>query len=339
MRRMTAGGRRPEVIPEVVFGGRESGAVAGMGTEIRADTEGERGGAIRANGGGAAGSGTVIALLHANGFPPGAYGALGAALAPWGEVHAMAARPFWPGEPWEGFDDWRLLAEDALAWLDQVSSGAPVRAIGHSLGGVTWFYAALAAPERFESLVLVEPVFLPPAFLTGLSAGGSAELLRLPLVRGARQRRDHWPDRAAAFAHWRPKPVFARFGDAALWDYVEAGTVPHPDGRPGVTLACPRDWEARIYATPPLDVWDLLPRLTVPTLGLRGALTDTVFPEAWALWQRLQPGAAFRELPGLGHLLPLEDGAAVGAVIGDWWSAVSGKGRRDGPPEDPLPPR
>lgn len=330
MRGMTAGERRPEVIPEVVFGGRGIGAVAGIGTEIRAgagtgavsaaairsSAESEAGSALETESGGA-----VIALLHANGFPPGAYRALGAALAPYGAVHAMTTRPFWPNEPSEGLDDWRLLAEDALAWLDQVSPGAPVRAIGHSLGGVTWFYAALAAPERFESLVLVEPVFLPPALLAQLAAGGSAAVLRLPLVRGALQRREQWPDRAAAFAHWRPKPVFERFGDAALWDYVAAGTVPRAEGL-GVTLACPRDWEAQIYATPPLDVWDRLPELAVPTLGLRGALTDTIFPEAWALWQRLQPAATFRELPGLGHLLPLEDGAAVGAVIGDWWAGT-----------------
>lgn len=321
------------------------------------------------------GGGAPIALLHANGFPPGAYGALGRALAPWGELRGLRQRPLWPGEPSDGFVDWWPLAADALAWLDQISPAAPVRAIGHSLGAVAFFYAALTAPERFQSLVLIEPVFLPPALLARLAAAGPTAATHLPLVQGALQRRDHWPDRAAAFAHLRPKPVFGRFGDAALWDYVAAGTVPvgadavgavpvgsytvgsdtvgsdtvssdtvgsdtvgsdtvatsavgsaeaGPDrGGPvaGVTLACPRHWEARIYACPPLDVWDLLGGLTVPTLGLRGAETDTLTPEAWALWRELQPRASFRELVGLGHLLPLEDGAAVGAAIGAWWQA------------------
>lgn len=296
------------------------------------------------------GGGAPIALLHANGFPPGAYGALGRALAPWGELRGLRQRPLWPGEPSDGFVDWWPLAADALAWLDQISPAAPVRAIGHSLGAVAFFYAALTAPERFQSLVLIEPVFLPPALLARLAAAGPTAATHLPLVQGALQRRDHWPDRAAAFAHLRPKPVFGRFGDAALWDYVAAGTVPvgsdtvgsytvgsdtvatsavgsaeaGPDrGGPvaGVTLACPRHWEARIYACPPLDVWDLLGGLTVPTLGLRGAETDTLTPEAWALWRQLQPRASFRELAGLGHLLPLEDGAAVGAAIGAWWQA------------------
>lgn len=289
------------------------------------------------------GRGEPIALLHANGFPPGAYGALGRALAPWGELRGLRQRPLWPGEPSDGFVDWWPLAADALAWLDQISPAKPVRAIGHSLGAVAFFYAALTAPERFRSLVLIEPVFLPPTLLARLAAAGSAAAAHLPLVQGALQRRDHWPDRAAAFAHLRPKPVFGRFGDAALWDYVASGTVPVDSGTvgsgtvgpggaaavgsgvggaaAGVTLACPRHWEARIYACPPLDVWDLLGGLTVPTLGLRGADTDTLMPEAWALWRRLQPRASYRELVGLGHLLPLEDGAAVGAAIGDWWQA------------------
>ena len=101
------------------------------------------------------GDGAPIALLHANGFPPGSYRALGAALAPWGRVRALAQRPLWPAEPLETFHDWRVLADGALAWLDQISPDTPVRGVGHSLGGVALFYAALAAPERFSSLVLV----------------------------------------------------------------------------------------------------------------------------------------------------------------------------------------
>lgn len=158
----------------------------------------------------------------------------------------------------------------------------------------------------------------PPSLLARLAAGGQDASARLPLVQGALQRRDHSPGPAP-----RPSPIcgpsrfFSRFSDAALWDYVAAGTIPVEPGdrgdrgdrgppatqAPGVTLTCPREWEARIYATPPLDVWEVLAGLTVPTLGLRGADTDTLLPEAWALWQGLQPRARFGELPGLGHLL------------------------------------
>ena len=72
------------------------------------------------------------------------------------------------------------------------------------------------------------------------------------------------------------------------------------------TLTFPREWEARIYARPPLRVWEHIPQIVQPTLALRGAETDTIRPEAWQLWQELQPGAAFIELPECGHMLTME---------------------------------
>ena len=76
-----------------------------------------------------------------------------------------------------------------------------------------------------------------------------------------------------------------------------------------------RDWEARIYATPPRDVWRHVGALTVPTLALRGPRSDTLTPASWARWRALQPDATFVELPGTGHLLPLERPAAVAAEV------------------------
>lgn len=267
------------------------------------------------------GSGEAILLLHANGFPPGAYLDLARCLAGAGRLRGLEQRPFWPGEPWDSFDDWRLLGQDLLDWMDRLALARPVRAIGHSLGGVALAYAAAAAPERFHSLVLIEPVFLPPALLEYLAAHPGAGD-RLPLTQGALKRRGHWPDKAAAFTHLRSKPVFERFSDHALWQVVSAATGAGPQGG-GVRLRCPGPWEARIYATPPLDAWRLPPQLQLPTLALRGAETDTLREEAWSLWQALQPWATFRSIPSLGHLLPLEDGRRVGSEILDWWATLT----------------
>jgi hypothetical protein len=46
---------------------------------------------------------------------------------------------------------------------------------------------------------------------------------QLPAVKIALRRRDHWSSRQEAFDHFRPKSVFARLTDEALWDYVSAG--------------------------------------------------------------------------------------------------------------------
>lgn len=52
---------------------------------------------------------------------------------------------------------WPHLAEDLLALLDQVAPGERVHGVGPSMGSATLLYAALADPDRFETLTLVVP--------------------------------------------------------------------------------------------------------------------------------------------------------------------------------------
>ena len=171
-------------------------------------------------------------------------------------------------------------------------------------------------PQRFRALVLIEPVFLPPAVLDAARAHPQAAAER-PFVLAARRRRDRWPDRQAAFDRYREKRVFANFPDETLWDYVNEGL--HDDATTGeVVLSFPRAWEAAFYAHPPLDVWDEIPRLSLPTLAVRGAASDTLFPDAWALWQTLQPSAAFLEMSDAGHMLTLEAPDDAAAVVLHW---------------------
>ena len=60
----------------------------------------------------------------------------------------------------------------------------------------------------------------------------------------ARRRQDQWASRDAAFAHLRPKRVFAGLSDEALQDIVQDGLVKTDRD---VRLACPKAWEARVY--------------------------------------------------------------------------------------------
>ncbi len=109
--------------------------------------------------------------------------------------------------------------------------------------------------------------------------------------------------------------MFASWSDDSLWDYVNYALV--EDG-PELTLAFPREWEAQIYATPPQAVWDAMPQITQPTLGIRAAQTDTIFPEAWQLWQKLQPQATFLQIENAGHMLTMERPLPVAEAILTW---------------------
>ena len=123
-----------------------------------------------------------------------------------------------------------------------------------------------------------------------------------------------WPERVDDF-------IGLRRSDAALWDYVDAGTRLRPDGL--LELAYPPEWEAHIFATLPTDVWRGMGRLRVPALVLRGALSPTFRPAAVERMRRLLPGARFATIAGAGHLAPMERPEEVAAAILAFLGAVA----------------
>jgi pimeloyl-ACP methyl ester carboxylesterase len=257
------------------------------------------------------GDGEVIHFAHANGYPPGAYRQFLEALGRDYRVLAIQHRPMWSTMDPADMHDWRLVTGDLIDFLD-AHDLRDVVGVGHSLGGVATMYAAIQRPDLFRALVFVEPVFLPAELLATLRANPQISLFGNSLVQRALRRRNYWPDRQAAFDHYRPKSVFNKLPDAALWDYINYGLKEDGDG---VTLAYPREWEARFYELAPTDVWECVPQLTQPTLAIRAAESDTIFPEPWALWQTLQPQATFIEIPYVGHLLTMEQPECVAEHI------------------------
>lgn len=256
------------------------------------------------------GHGPLLHFAHANAYPAGVYRQFLAYLARDYHVLAMDQRPLWPGEEPEQLHSWHPLAGDLVDFLEQ-QGAREVIGMGHSLGAVVTMVAAIRRPDLFSRLVLLDPVFLAPEVLA-MAAAHPKQTFESPLVQIARKRRTHWPSRAAAFAHFRKKEVFRRFSDAALRDYVEHGLA---ENQHGVHLRFSREWEARFYGMPPLDVWELAPQIAHPTLAVRAADSNTLSTKAWSLWQELQPGAQFVEVADAGHLAPLERPAELATIV------------------------
>lgn len=256
------------------------------------------------------GEGPLLHFAHANGYPPGSYRLFINELRPHYRVLAMQQRPLWPHANPREMTDWQLFADDLIHFLDQQGL-QQVIGVGHSMGAVATMFAALRRPELFRILVLIEPVFLPPHVLQASAANPEAVAL-MPLVQNALHRRRHWASRQEAFNRFRRKEVFRRWTDEALWDYVNHATRP---GENGYVLAYPREWEAQIYSHPPLTVWGDIPRLAHPTLAIRAAESDTIYPQPWQLWQQLQPGAKFVEVADAGHMVTMERPSHLAAII------------------------
>jgi len=252
---------------------------------------------------------------HANGFPPAVYAPLAENLVPTYHTIGLGARPLWPDPPPPQSQTWHHLAADLIADLEALGAKGII-GVGHSLGGVTTLLAAVQRPDLFRSLVLLDPVLLPPRWLVFMRW---MQRLRLPwqppLVEGALRRRRSWPNRDAAYAYFAEKPLFAQWHIDALKAYVQHGTRSRPDGQ--VELIYPPEWEAHIFGSVPTDVWRFLPRLdtALPLLFVRGERSDTFRPEAQTHTARLLPQAKFAIVPGAGHMFPLERPAETAALI------------------------
>lgn len=254
------------------------------------------------------GVGEELVFLHANGYPPACYRPLLSCLAEKNHVTAMVQRPLWPGSRPEELEDWRLLTDDFLRFLDADQAG-PVVCVGHSMGGIALLRTALREPERFSSIVLLDPVLFPPSFFLPwklLFKSGLGYRLH-PLVTSASQRRRQFDDLDRLFKGYRRKLVFRYMDDDALRSYIEGIACPVEGG--GYQLCYSVEWEVRIYVTGvwhDMDIWRDLPKLSVPTLIVRGAETDTFLERTGKLVKRKQPQVKVETLEKSTHLLPLE---------------------------------
>ncbi len=251
------------------------------------------------------GDGPALTFAHANGYPPEAYAPLLHALTPHYHVTATPLRPLWPGSQPDGLRNWQPLADDLLADLESQGARGWV-GVGHSLGALLLATVALRKPELFRALVLIEPVFFPLRLLAAWNFFRRVGLARYvhPLIPGALRRRRVFASADEMFARYRRAPIFSRIDDAGLRAYVDSLARPRPDGT--VELAFSPEWEAKIYATGPLNLWGAIQRLTVPVLIVRGHETDTLRPSAVRRLQAKLPRAVVVDVPHTGHLVPLE---------------------------------
>jgi len=262
------------------------------------------------------GLGPALHFAHANGFPSATYRKLFENLTGRHHVVSMDARPLWPGSKPAALRDWRLFADDLRAELDRRGLRGIV-GVGHSLGAATTLLAAVADPGLFSAVVAIDPLLMTGVhslFWRVVKALGLQA--RVPIVRGARRRRQVWSDRQQVRATYSGKSVFASWDPEVLDDYVAAVTVDLPQG--GVRLRYPREWEARIFAAAPHDLWGKLRMLTVPTFFVQGENSDTFLDAARKKVAREVSGARTVVVPGASHFVPMERPAELARLVNEF---------------------
>jgi pimeloyl-ACP methyl ester carboxylesterase len=198
-----------------------------------------------------------------------------------------ASGPFDPGVPYTH-------AGDLVALLDHLGIGDAVLA-GLSFGGRVALQAALAAPDRVRGLALLDAV------LDGVpwdpeSAWALDEVTRRVQAGGVRAGREAWLAHPL-FAAARKRPDLAAALAAMVAGYPGQhwlGQDPHRETRR------------------PIDV---LEGIAVPALVAVGERDVPGFREMSAVLARRIPGAAYHVVAGAGHMVTMEQPAAVNDLL------------------------
>ena len=206
-----------------------------------------------------------------------------------------ASGPFDPAVPYTH-------AGDLVALLDHLDIGEAVLA-GLSFGGRVALQAALAAPDRVRGLALLDAV------LDGVpwdpeSARALDEVARQVQAGGVRAGRAAWLAHPL-FAAARERPDLAAALAAMVAGYPGQhwlGQDPHRDTRR------------------PINV---LEGISVPVLVVVGERDVPGFREMSAVLARRIPGAAYHVVADAGHMVTMEQPAAINDLLTDFLQEAS----------------
>ncbi|MES3010358.1 MAG: alpha/beta hydrolase [Pseudomonadota bacterium] len=265
----------------------------------------------------------LLIFSHGNGFPGGTYNTLFKSLRARGfRVKAIDKLGHDPRYPVT--NNWPHLVQQVADFAAKEITKADEQAwlVGHSLGGML---SAMVAARH------------PHSGAAGLGGHGLAGVILLdsPMVGGWRatavnvakrttffgsmspgavssKRRDRWPDRDSALAHFASKRVFARWDPRALEDYIDHGTHDADGER---VLRFDREVETAIYNTLPDHLDHLLsrhpPRCPVAFIG--GLQSAELKQAGLALTEKITRGR-MTMLDGT-HLFPMEKPLAAAAAV------------------------
>jgi pimeloyl-ACP methyl ester carboxylesterase len=252
------------------------------------------------------GAGPLLHISHATGFCAGMYGPLAEKLGSRLRVlgmddrgHGTTAAP----ADLRKLESWDVFANDLERFFEYLNE--PVIAMGHSRGAVTSMMVAIKRPDLVRAVILIDPTILAPSLNLLLLMTQKTRLTRfIPIVSGAAHRNRVWPDQQTILDAYRTKPSFSAWKDGFLEGYVIHCTEKTEGGT--ITLCCEPAWEARCFAVCPTDVWNVLPRLQMPTLVLYGSQSDVFLSSAAKKFRRKVPHAVLQRFEDTSHFVPME---------------------------------
>lgn len=242
---------------------------------------------------------SILHFSHGNGFPTETYRKFLAFLRDdfqIGYINMHGHNPDYPVT-----DNWDELVAELLIYLEE-NYHQPIIAVGHSLGGILIFLAAILKPELFRCVVLLDsPVLGHWRSQLVLLAKRLRLIDKVTSAQRTKTRRFEWPNTAAAIEYFQSKPLFKNFDPACLRDYVEYGMIATGQG---IRLKFDPLIEYQIYRTLPHNLPSHQGNLKVPAALIYGRDSKVIKPRdlthmSWHFAMKIVPIAG-------GHLFPFE---------------------------------
>ncbi len=262
-------------------------------------------------------AGQAILLLHATGFHARCWDKVVEALPHDRRIiavdhlgHGRSSKP-------ESLSDWAKTAEPLAALVEDLDL-TDVIGVGHSMGGQCLVQLAAAMGERFERLILIDPVIMAPSYYEDAPNSATIDASEHPIAR----RRSHWDSPEQMFERLKDHPSYGIWRPDVLQDYCEYGLLASAEG--GYDLACPGILEGSVYmGSMCLDPYPLVERIDMPVTILRapqnrreGVIDFTQSPT----WPKLASRFADARdvyIPELTHFMPMQDPERIATFIAD----------------------
>ena len=200
-----------------------------------------------------------IVFSHGNSFPASTYTVLFGSLRQRG-FKVDAVEKFGHNPKYPVTNNWphlvEQLADFAQSHLD--THGDAAYLVGHSLGGLLSLMCAIKHPQLARGVLLLDSPILGGWRATTVGLAKKTSLMgSISPGRVSKSRRMHWPDKAAALAHFAHKKAFAKWDPQVLTDYIAHGT--HEEEGQQV-LSFDREIETAIYNTIPDKIESMIKR-------------------------------------------------------------------------------
>ena len=241
-----------------------------------------------------------IFFNHGNGFPSGAYQAFFNHLAPDFSVQRLELNAHQAQYPVT--DNWPYLVVELIQAISNTFQ-APLIGMGHSMGGVLTFMAAVKAPHLFKAIVLLDsPILAPLRSMTWKLAKRLRLLDHVLPIKHSSHRKQSFATQQAAFMYFQTRPLFKHFPAESLWDYFKAGLI---ETDQGFSLRFKRDVESAIFNTMPDNLHPLRLVKMVKAYLLYSPRSKSITPLDLRFMKK---SARFHSqaIAEGGHLFPLE---------------------------------